>query len=59
MGIFVNPDNAAYQSALNAKSILDEEKLIWNAFLLSIRNIPHEASGRERRRGVLSFDEIV
>jgi len=59
MGMFVNPDNAAYQSALNAKSILDEEKLIWNAFLLSIRNIPHEASGRERRRGVLSFDEIV
>lgn len=32
MGIFVNPDNAAFQSALNAKSILDEEKLIWNAF---------------------------
>ena len=59
MGIFVNPDNSAFQSALNAKSILDEEKLIWNAFLLSIRNIPHEASGRERRRGVLSFDEIV
>ena len=32
MGIFVNPDNSAFQSALNAKSILDEEKLIWNAF---------------------------
>ena len=47
MGMFVNPDNSAFQSALNAKSILDEEKLIWNAFLLSIRNIPHEASGRE------------
>lgn len=45
MGMFVNPDNSAFQSALNAKSILDEEKLIWNAFLLSIRNIPHEASG--------------
>lgn len=59
MGMFVNPDNSAFQSALNAKSILDEEKLIWNAFLLSIRNIPNEASGRERRRGVLSFDEIV
>lgn len=59
MGMFVNPDNSAFQSALNAKSILDEEKLIWNAFLLFIRNIPHEASGRERRRGVLSFDEIV
>ena len=59
MGIFVNPDNAAFQSALNAKSILDEEKLIWNAFLLSIRNISHDDSGRKRRRGVLSFDEIV
>ena len=59
MGIFVNLDNSAFQSALNAKSILDEEKLIWNAFLLSIRNIPYGASGRERRRGVLSFDEIV
>ena len=29
MGMFVNPDNSAFQSALNAKSILDEEKLIW------------------------------
>ena len=36
MGMFVNPDNSAFQSALNAKSILDEEKLIWNAFFLSI-----------------------
>ena len=53
MGMFVNPDNAAYQSALNAKSILDEEKLIWNAFLLSIRNITHEASGRKRRCGAI------
>ena len=57
--MFVNPDNAAYQSALNAKSILDEEKLIWNAFLLSIRNITHEASGRKLRCGVLSFNKIV
>ena len=32
MGMFVNPDNSAFQSALNAKSILDEENLIWNAF---------------------------
>jgi len=32
MGMFVNPDNSAFQSALNAKSILDEEKLIWNVF---------------------------
>lgn len=59
MGIFVNPDNSAFQSALNAKSILDEEKLIWNAFLLSIRNIPHDDSGRKRRCGVLSFNKIV
>ena len=59
MGIFVNLDNSAFQSALNAKSILDEEKLIWNAFLLSIRNIPYGASGRKRRCGVLSFNKIV
>ena len=59
MGMFVNPDNSAFQSALNAKSILDEEKLIWNAFFFSIRNIPHDDSGRKRRRGVLSFNKIV
>ncbi len=32
MGMFVNPDNSGISISPECKSILDEEKLIWNAF---------------------------